>query len=356
MTRLRLAVLPILLFMLLLGGCAPLGAPTIARDRFEYTNAVAESWKRQMLLNILKIRYGDAPIFLDVTSIINQYSLETEVRGTLGWSNPPSADRQELGGTGRYYDRPTITYAPLSGEKFARNLMTPISPATVMSLVEGGYPIDMVFRILVHSVNGLENQFGGSARMRRADPQFYELLEKMRLVQASGAIALRVKKTENAGALVMVFRKHADERAQAAGKEVRRLLGLDENIREFRVVYGSTAEGEGEIALRTRSFSEILTDIASTIEVPPEHVAEQRVQPSMEPEGEGVRGTMVRIRYSREVPEDAFASVPYRNGWFWINDRDFQSKRLFSFLMFVMTLTETGGGSGAPIVTISAGG
>jgi hypothetical protein len=107
-------------------GCAPLGPPTVSRDRFEYTNAVAESWKRQMLLNILKIRYGDAPIFLDVTSIINQYSLETELRGTLGWSNPPSADRQELAGTGRYYDRPTITYAPLSGEKFARNLMTPI--------------------------------------------------------------------------------------------------------------------------------------------------------------------------------------------------------------------------------------
>ena len=96
-------------------GCAPLGPPTVSRDRFEYTNAVAESWKRQMLLNILKIRYGDAPIFLDVTSIINQYSLETELRGTLGWSNPPIADRQELAGTGRYYDRPTITYAPLRG-------------------------------------------------------------------------------------------------------------------------------------------------------------------------------------------------------------------------------------------------
>ena len=28
-----------------------------------------------MLLNIVKIRYGDAPIFLDVASIINQYPL-----------------------------------------------------------------------------------------------------------------------------------------------------------------------------------------------------------------------------------------------------------------------------------------
>ncbi|NLC70580.1 MAG: hypothetical protein GX751_04380 [Desulfuromonadaceae bacterium] len=337
-------------------GCAPLGPPTIARDRFDYTTAIADSWKRQMLLNIVKIRYGDAPIFLDVVSIINQYSLETELRGTFGWSFPPNANRQEVGGAGRYYDRPTITYAPLTGQNFARNLMTPIAPATVMSLVEGGYPIDLVFRILVHSVNGLQNQFGGSARKHYADPEFYQLLEKLRHNQMSGAVALRVKKEENKGDLVLVFRKQGKKEVEATGKEIRRLLGLKENGNEFRVVYGSAPASDEEIALLTRSISEILSDISSTIEVPADHVAEKRVPPTMKPEGEGIRGALIRIHCSREVSQDAFAAVPYRNGWFWIDDRDYQSKKLFSFLMFVMTLTETGGKDGAPIVTISAGG
>ena len=93
-----------------------------------------------------------------------------------------------MGVDANFVDRPTITYTPLTGEKFARNLMTPVAPATVMSLVEGGYPIDMVFRILVHSINGIQNQFGGSARMRRADPEFYTLLEKLRQNQNSGAV------------------------------------------------------------------------------------------------------------------------------------------------------------------------
>ncbi len=105
-----LLILTAFAMLLLAASCAPIGPPTIARDRFDYTTAIADSWKRQMLLNIVKIRYGDAPIFLDVASIINQYSLETELRGTFGWSAPPYADRQEVGGTGRYYDRPTITY------------------------------------------------------------------------------------------------------------------------------------------------------------------------------------------------------------------------------------------------------
>jgi hypothetical protein len=344
------------LLLLALTGCVSLGPNSVARDRFDYTTAVADSWKRQMLLNIVKIRYGDAPIFLDVASIINQYSLETELRGTFGWSFPPSANRQELGGTGRYYDRPTITYTPLTGEKFARNLMTPIAPPTVMSLVEGGYPIDLVFRIMVHSVNGIHNQFGGSARMRRADPEFYTLLEKLRRNQASGAVALRVKKTDNQAALIMVFRKRVDKEVEETGKEVRRILGLKEEGGEFRVVYGSMPASDEEIALLTRSIIEILSDISSTIEVPAEHVTEKRVPPTMEPEGEGIKGKMIRILWSKEQPGDAFAAVPYRDSWFWIDDRDYQSKKLFSFLMFVMTLTETGGKEGAPVVTISAGG
>lgn len=346
---------PVLLLLVLLTGCSPIGPGTIARDRFDYTTAVADSWKRQMLLNIVKIRYGDAPIFLDVASIINQYSLETELNATFGWSFPPNGNSQEVGGAGRYYDRPTITYNPLTGEKFARTLMIPVPPATVLGLVEGGYPIDLVFRIILHSINGIQNQFGGPARTRRADPEFYPLLEKLRHIQASGAVAMRMKKMDKQEALIMVFRKGKNEEIEKEGRELRRMLGLREGGDEFRVVYGSASTSDDELALHTRSILEVLTDIASTLEVPPEHVAEQRVNPTMEPEGEGLKAPMVRILYSASKPGDDFAAVPYRGGWFWIDDRDYRSKKLFSFLMFVLTLTETGGKEGAPVLTISAG-
>jgi len=347
----------LLLAMLLIAGCSHIGPGTITRDRADYTTTVAESWKRGMLLNIVKIRYGDAPIFLDVASIINQYSLEGELNASLGWQFPTAgANNQRVGAVGRYYDRPTITYNLLTGEKFARSLMTPIAPGSVMSLVEGGYPIDMVFRILVHSVNGIRNQFGGSARMRQADPDFYPLLEKLRHNQNSGSVAMRVRKVEGRDTLVMIFRKKTDPETEAIGKEVRKMLGLKEDGGDFRVVYGSASSGDDEIALLTRSIIEILSDISSTMEVPAEHVEEKRVNPTMMPAGEGIMGNLIRIHASKERPADDFVAVPYRDQWFWIDDRDYQSKKLFSFLMFVMTLTETGGKEGAPVVTISAGG
>ena len=347
----------LLLAMLLIAGCSHIGPGTITRDRADYTTTVAESWKRGMLLNIVKIRYGDAPIFLDVASIINQYSLEGELNASLGWQFPTAgANNQRVGAVGRYYDRPTITYNLLTGEKFARSLMTPIAPGSVMSLVEGGYPIDMVFRILVHSVNGIRNQFGGSARMRQADPDFYPLLEKLRHNQNSGSVAMRVRKVEGRDTLLMIFRKKTDPETEAIGKEVRKMLGLKEDGGDFRVVYGSASSGDDEIALLTRSIIEILSDISSTVEVPAEHVEEKRVNPTMMPAGEGIMGNLIRIHASKERPADDFVAVPYRDQWFWIDDRDYQSKKLFSFLMFVMTLTETGGKEGAPVVTISAGG
>ena len=56
-----------------------MGPPTVVRDRFDYVTAISESWKRQMLLNLLKVRYADAPVFMDVTSVISAYSLGADI-------------------------------------------------------------------------------------------------------------------------------------------------------------------------------------------------------------------------------------------------------------------------------------
>ena len=60
-------------------------------------------------------------------------------------------------------------------------------------------------------------------------------------------------------------------------------------------------------------------------------------------------------RSGSQRPADALVLVPYRGGWFWIDDRDMASKRTFALVMIFSTLSETGGREGLPLVTIPAG-
>jgi hypothetical protein len=61
---------------------------------------------------------------------------------------------------------------------------------------------------------------------------------------------------------------------------------------------------------------------------------------------------LLRVSSAAERPREAFAAVRYRDHWFSIDDRDIPSKRMFTFLMFIFTLVETGGKEGAPVLTI----
>jgi len=56
----------------------------------------------------------------------------------------------------------------------------------------------------------------------------------------------------------------------------------------------------------------------------------------------------LRIRYGHDRPADAIARVSYRDAWFWIDDRDIESKKTFALTMLLSTLTETGAREALP--------
>ncbi len=134
----RYSINIMVLVTFMIAGCAGVGPPTVARDRFDYVTAISESWKQQMLLNLLKTRYANAPVFMDVTSVINQYAVEGEINLS---ANFDARNTQSVGGSGKYTDRPTITYAPIMGEKFTKNMMTPIPVSGILFLLQSGYPV-----------------------------------------------------------------------------------------------------------------------------------------------------------------------------------------------------------------------
>jgi hypothetical protein len=345
-------------FALFVSGCSNIGPTVLARDRFDYSSAVADSWKRQTLLNIVKLRYLDSPIFLDVAQIVSGYQLQTTVSGAGTASLEPSSvptlgSFLNFGAQGSFTDRPTITYVPLTGDQYVRGIATPLRPEQVFSAILAGWPAETILFTAVSSLNGLANQRLAGVAPRSADPRFLRVMQLLGNLQASSAVGFRFLEGKQPGTRTILFFRRADlsERESQEIDEVRQLLRLDPAATEFELVYGPTPASDREIAVQTRSLIQILLEVGGQVNVPPAHIAEGRATPELaDPSPETIR--RLRIHSTTERPSDAFLSVPYRDHWFWIDDRDLTTKRNFAILMLLFALADTGERKGLPLLTI----
>ena len=262
-------------------GCQHYGPRSIVDDRLPYNEAVATSWKEQTLLNIVKMRYVDTPFFVDVPQITSGYTIQGTAAATGGIFPPVSnlaSFAQQLGLNlnvqGAYQDRPTVSYTPQTGSQFIRNLTTPINPGSVLFLLQSGYPADIVFNLTVDTINGVNNQSVAGGQFRPAEPEFGQIVRTLRKAQIDGNIGIRVERDpDKKDAVAFVFRdKNIDPELARELSEVRRMLGLAPDRRDFRVVFGAAAENPNEIAILSRSVIRILQELSAGVEVPPEHL------------------------------------------------------------------------------------
>ncbi len=358
---LRGSLLSIVLSVLIISGCSTIGPDAIPRDRYDYNTAISDSWKEQTLLNIVKLRYADMPLFVEVASVVSGYTLEGSVNlgGTASSENAVQGDFLSLGGTGKYTDRPTITYAPITGQKFNKSFMTPIPPKSVVFLLQSGWSAELILPLTVDSLNGLRARRAAGVDQREGDPKFYRAIELLRTIQKSGAVGMQILSTENQKETTVLFfhRDQLNPELKATLREFDSLLGLSSKRQQFQITYGILPKNDGEISLLTRSILQIMIILATEVDVPAEHVTDGRTVPgdNHSDKADPQKGRLIDIKYSIEKPDNAFTAVNYRDHWFWIDDRDFKSKRTFAFLMILFSLTETGGKEGLPLVTIPSG-
>lgn len=341
-------------------GCASFGPTSVDRDRFDYVQAIASSWKQQTLFNIVKLRYADTPVFLEIGQVISSYQLQTgfSVGGGVNFGGPPTPNALNLGAAGTYSDRPTVVYSPLTGSHFLKVIMTPIPPPALFLLIESGWPADLLLQTGAQTINGISNRKGG-ARGRPADPEFGQLLAALQRIQASGVVGLRTevsKQTKQEATVLTLGGKDVPAETLADQALVRKLLGLRSDLREFKVVYGTLSDADDVIAIQTRSGFQIMVELGSEIQVPAEHVEQRRTYPSSPESAAGPESLLplVRVQSGAAAPGDAFVAIKYRGFSYWIDDRDYRSKAIFTFLLVMMTLAEKDDKAAPPVVTIPA--
>lgn len=349
-------ILPVLVAAAIaLSGCAGFGPARLSGDQLQYARAISDAQKRQTLLNIVRLRYGDTPVFLAVNQVISSYTLERQ--GELGINVYPN-ERPGNYATGlagvTFSDHPTVTFAPIAGEQLARLTIRPLSPADLLPLAQSGLPIDVLFRLGVQSIGPLQNTLALAGEEGTGSPEFFELLAGMRRLQVHGMLTVRVVHQKDGNHVFLGIAESRDPDLRATAARVRRLLGMAPGRAEAEVVYGRVASGPYQIAILTRPIIAILSQVSAEIDVPSADVAARRTIASHAPARPGMKPVIV-VHAGPAAPPSAYTAVRYGDAWFWIDDGDFDSKVADTILGLLIALVNGNAGGQTPVLTIPAG-
>ena len=345
----------VLMLAAALGGCTSFGPRTVSYQQADYAAALADAAKRQALLNVVKLRYGDVPSFVTVNQILAGYSVQgTFSVGTelLTGGSLRLTDDANLGVGGTFTNSPTVTYAPITGAAFARTFLQPLAPADLFGLMVSSAPAELVLGLGLHSFGPYNNERTAVDAQLPADPGFVEVLALILELQRAGRLPVDLStRTTERFATVRIGHGDTD---QAPERRLRRLLSLPEDRDTFEVVYSLGTAAPGKIPIRTRSLLEVLNQLAADVEVPAADLRDGRTERG----DDGLRTTALQhlhVRHGFLEPGDAFVAVSYDGDWFWIDNRDFASKRVFSFVLLLLSLSDSSRPGQGPLITIPAG-
>ena len=375
----RLGLMVILLA--LLAGCAGVGPGKVMVDRANYNTSLTESWKRQILLNIVKIRYVEPLFFVDIGDIVAGYTLEaggsfTFSRSVFDMASASTFSEGELGLSGKYTDRPTITYRPMTGAPFRRGVMSPMPLVNVMLSIESGASAEFLFRLGVRSINGLRNETFSSYGHIPSQPAFrrvVDIIARLQYLNAMHVIARPAGQLAERQAGQQVGQQMAGPQLRpcmllgspkptsevnALVEELQTLLDLDPTVREYVLVNAPEPGSRREIAVQTYSLLQILATVAVRVNIPEEDVVSRCALPGVsdtsgDASGEGLLSG-IAVQSGATQPEAAFVAVKCRDHWFWVDDHDIATKQVFSFLMLAFTLIDDSSQSLPVQVTIPA--
>jgi hypothetical protein len=182
-----------LVVMLLIPGCVR--GPALYKTTFtQYNNAVRQTLDEQMLANLVRMRYIESPIFLQVSALNTSFVLGANAgaSGTFN-SGAPNSAGVSIGGS--YEERPTISFSMPESSAYYGRLLAPLSADQVTSLVLAGFDSELVFRTAVRGVNALQNQnseFEESSEETLAHVRFREALALIKKLRAEGIVDLEL--------------------------------------------------------------------------------------------------------------------------------------------------------------------
>jgi hypothetical protein len=326
------------------GGCA-FGPKVLEKSHGRYNEAVRRVDEEQLLRNIVRLRYNETPMDLNVSSIAAQYELDgtAEARPFFVAPNPSNSNivfrtftkiLPDVSVSGA--NRPTITLVPSHSGDAVQRFLTPISTDTLVFLFQTSWPVSSVMRLWVERLNGVPNAAAASgppqgqipdfARFRRVADLFQSIrAHKLatihpdeQIVEVGGPLPAS---SVNGSALVEAAKSGLEYRPREDGKswslvrkerrlvvdlvpealgdpdldELAMLLNLQPGLNRYEVVVAPgivpdplmfPGAPRHDLEFSTRSTAQVWYYLSNGVEVPPEHLASGVAIAANGPDGE----------------------------------------------------------------------
>jgi len=284
--------------MLLLVSCALVGcavpSKAIRQNYTTYNQTIQFNESQQMLLNLVRLKYRETPLFLKVGAVSTSYDFRTDGDLNLGRGGTTNAIGVGVGAS--WSERPTVTYTPIEGNTFVKQVLAEVDRDTFVLLLRAGWPIDRLCNVLVERIGDDINNLGEPSYAR-----FKALVDTLDEAQGRGGLRF-VTADEKLYLRVMTDRVELLSSARSA--EMREVLIPFEDF-------------------QLRSFLDIMFYLSKNTDVPPPHADQVKAS---EPNG------WIHIRWTADRPDDAVTWVQYQGYFFSIAANDIKSKDTFALL------------------------
>jgi hypothetical protein len=338
----NIAVLQFVFLSICFSGCAKYGSVFLQSERSLYNQAIQKTNDEQLLLNLVRLKYHDTPLFLGVNNIASQFTLQKNIglsaqlqSGAKGIFTPDASAFVE--------EKPTISYSPLQGEKFVKGVLTAVSLKTVVLLFNSGWSIERIFKVCLQRVDTLKNAPSASGPTPKTAPKtekFFFMAKVLRELQTRGALELKYQEHDEIPQLVIRI-SDSFKNSKLANEFTRLING---SIGKTTYIFEApSVKDKTPIDIVSRSLLGIIFYLSHGVEVPELDLKEGRVVITKKENGDvfdwkNVTGELIVIHSSATQPEDAMLKVFYRDHWFYINDSDLISKSTFSLLAQIYAL------------------
>ena len=352
----KLNLLPILLALATIMGCSMAGPSTISHGRADYNAAINRTNDEQLLLALVRGRYGETSSLLAVTGVAANVRFSANYSAEYGISKEDGFEWSLVpfkGGVA-YEENPTISYAPVQGERYLRQIMSPVPLDILILALRSSIRPTEVFTLLVKSVNGIKNPDFLKPGAGKSDQQFQRLVAIFEQLAEANILYWVRDQREDIGISAVI----RDYDPEYTGK-VLALLGLlglsppgdrGEDI-VLPVFFALKGKGLDGIAIATRSTMDLIEIMRAAVDVPEDHIQSGIAQtyPPL-----GLAGKGVHIRVAVEKPANVSVRVPYDGYWFYIDRADQRAKMAFRTLrtLWEISIASASADQPAPVLTL----